>query len=155
MKHSIGGTGLLMIAILFIILFSCFLSASANYSKAFKVKNEIINIIEHNKGIGGTGTSNNSTLEEIFDYMTKVGYRSTGTCPGNSIGYNMNSLGSTYKNPMICIEEVKFSKNNTPEVPDSVYYKVRVFYQMDIPVINKLFHFHIDGTSKQILYPYR
>lgn len=152
MKEAIGGLGILVIAILFILLFGGFLSASANYSKAFKVKNEIINIIERNKGFAIEGSSN-KTLDEIYDYMTEVGYRTTGTCDGDEwVGYNIKSYGETYKNAMICIKKVNLNSDSI-EVPDSAYYHVRVFYQMDIPVINRFFHFRIEGTTKRILYP--
>ena len=152
MKEAIGGTGILIIAILFILLFGGFLSAAANYSKAFKVKNEIVNIIERNKGFAIDGSSN-STLNEIYDYMAEVGYRTTGSCDGDGwIGYNINSYSETYTNPMICIKSVNLTSDGI-EVPDYAYYQVRVFYQMDIPVFKMLFHFRIEGTTKQIIFP--
>ena len=42
MREAIGGTWLLTIVLVFIVLFSSFLALSINYSKAFKVKNGIV-----------------------------------------------------------------------------------------------------------------
>lgn len=157
MKEAMGNMGILIIAILFIILFGSFLSVSVNYSKAFKVKDEIINIIERNKGFSPINGSQRSTLEEIYAYMAEVGYRTTGSCDGvqmeaDWVGYNSNSYAETYRNPMICIKTVSVSSGSI-EVPDSAYYKVKVFYEMDLPIINRFFHFQIEGTTKQILFP--
>ncbi|NLA32492.1 MAG: hypothetical protein GX864_00885, partial [Mollicutes bacterium] len=51
MREAVGGTWLFQIAIVFIILFSGYLALSVNYSRAFKVKNEILAIIERNEGL--------------------------------------------------------------------------------------------------------
>ena len=50
MRESIGGTWLVGIVIVFIVIFTSYLALSVNYSKAFKVKNGIIEIIEENEG---------------------------------------------------------------------------------------------------------
>ena len=50
MKESIGGTWLIGIVALFIVLFSAFMAYSINYTKAFRAKNGIIDLIEQNEG---------------------------------------------------------------------------------------------------------
>ena len=61
MREAIGGTWLTGLVITFIVLFSGFLAYSINYTKAFRVKNEIINIIEKNEGY----TISNNVMEYI------------------------------------------------------------------------------------------
>ena len=46
MRESIGGAWLFGIVIVFIFLFAAFLTYSISYTKAFNIKNEIINYIE-------------------------------------------------------------------------------------------------------------
>ena len=46
MRESMGGTWLFGIMALFIVLFSGFIAYSISYTKAFKTKNQIINLIE-------------------------------------------------------------------------------------------------------------
>ena len=50
MKEAIGSTWLMGMIITFIAIFSGFLAYSISYTKAFRVKNEVINIIEKNEG---------------------------------------------------------------------------------------------------------
>ena len=50
MRESIGGLWLFSIVITFIVLFVSFLAYSISYTRAFKVKNEIINYIERAEG---------------------------------------------------------------------------------------------------------
>ena len=50
MKDAMGGTWLTGLVIIFIALFAGFLAYSISYTKAFRTKNEIINIIEKNEG---------------------------------------------------------------------------------------------------------
>ena len=51
MRESIGGAWLVGIVITFVVLFTSYLALSVNYSKAFKVKNDIISLIEENPQI--------------------------------------------------------------------------------------------------------
>ena len=46
MKEAIGGVSLFQIVILFLLLFTGVMCLTINHSKAFGVKDEIINIIE-------------------------------------------------------------------------------------------------------------
>ena len=75
MREAIGGTWIFSIVIVFIVLFTSFLAISVNYSKAFKVKNGIINIIEKKEGVS------DSTVAEISDYLNNVGYLVYSRCP--------------------------------------------------------------------------
>ena len=74
MKESVGALGLTNIVIVFILLFSGYLCISVNQTKAYNVKNEMLNIIHKHNGL------DSSILEEIREYMNTVGYRSTGKC---------------------------------------------------------------------------
>ena len=92
MKESIGGTWLLGFVLVFIVIFSAYLAVSINYTKAFKVKNRIINIIEENEGYtqyrytqGGHGynfetmpddqlMNINKTDAKIYYYLKDIGY---------------------------------------------------------------------------------
>jgi hypothetical protein len=45
MREAIGGTWIFSIVIVFIVLFSSYLAISVNYSKAFKVKKVIYQVL--------------------------------------------------------------------------------------------------------------
>ena len=63
MKDAMGGTWLTGLVILFLALFACFLAYSISYTKAFRTKNEIINIIEKNEGF--TMSPNSVRLHDL------------------------------------------------------------------------------------------
>ena len=87
MKEAIGGTWLFGIVITFIVFFTTFVSFSANSSRTFKVKDEILTIIELYKGV------NSNTVKKINSRMKDLGYASTGVCSDNS-----GEINSSVKN---------------------------------------------------------
>ena len=95
MKNSISNVWLLGLVIGFILIFAAYLTVTLNYSKAFKVKNEVLTIIEKKKGIS-TATGNttvrstiapsynvtvpNSAVGTINAYLQGTGYFAKGAC---------------------------------------------------------------------------
>ena len=86
MREAIGGTAIFQIVIFFILLFTGFMCLSINHSKAFNVKNMIINTIERVEKIDLTNTENDEAIKEIVGYLKKNSYRTTGNCPPNYTG---------------------------------------------------------------------
>ena len=170
MKEAIGGTWLFQIVILFVLLFTGYVCLTINYSRAFDVKDKIINEIERNGGF--KTTKDDYTLNEIKKYMAKVGYRATGPCSGFDIGCDRDGSCANVtsnKEYAYCIKEVKFdselskiedaharsNKLYGKHVTDGEfyylsYYKVRVFYSLDLPVIREFFDFKINGDTKTL-----
>ena len=64
MREVIGGTWLTQLVIVIMFVFVAFLALSMNYSKAFRVKNEVISFVEKNEGI----TKN--SVELINNYLS-------------------------------------------------------------------------------------
>ena len=46
MREAIGGALLIKLVMFFIVIYTCFLAIAVNYSITFRVKNQIINLIE-------------------------------------------------------------------------------------------------------------
>ncbi len=147
MRESIGATWIYIIAIALVLLFSSYLALSINYSRAFRVKNEIINIIERNKGM------NNKAQEEIQEYLINVGYRTTGECDDAVTvkGYSTASSGTT-EDAMYCVENI-MAHDATGEFPEIYYFRVTVFFRLDVPILSSIFHFDVAGDSKVIFLP--
>ena len=122
MREAVGGLGITQIVIFFLILFSGYLCVSINTNKAYKVKNEIITIIQKNNGF------HEDTLTEIQQYMTSVGYRSTGTCDSadDGEGYTASGTSTTSSKALFCIKtmDVKYETVNGTSVqfPETAYY---------------------------------
>lgn len=166
MKEAIGGISIFQIVIVFILLFTAIMALTINHSKAFAVKDEVINILENSNA---TTVKNHkldsNTISKIVETLENGGYRTVGSCPDDYVGYNRkgdevssnasfcikaNLISETYKNDL-----KNKCKNNKCVVTDDnlpmVYYDVRLFYQLDIPIIRNIFNFTINGSTK-VLY---
>ena len=156
MREAIGGSYVFQIVVVFILLFTGFMSLSINYSRAFAVSSEVANIIERNNGLSETAR------EEIIQYMIDVGYRTKGTC-NEEEGENYEAIDTTgkpggfmNKKNNLCVQEVPIVVDIVPgsnEFPATAYYKIKVFFKLDIPVMSMLFEFDIKSATKKVYYP--
>lgn len=168
MKEAIGGTWLFGIVLTFVVLFTTFISVSTNYSRCFKIKDEILTTIEHYNGV------NKSTISKINDYVNGIGYSSTGNCPtddnecwyGFKIGINDRSVGR--KDVNYCISKHTITKPYQAQYdsvkdryyvtdidgpighPRSAYYQVIVFFKLNWPILNSIFNLKISGETSII-----
>lgn len=119
MKSSIAEIWLVGLVITFLFIFSGYITVTMNYSKAFKLKNEVLTIIEKKKGItGDSGTKNKTSIKSgvgnvkipksalgtINVFLTGSGYSTKGHCPtenaygivsgGKEIWYGVSELTS-------------------------------------------------------------
>ena len=155
MKEAVGGVSLFNIVIVFVLLFAGYISLSINYSKAYNVKNEILNIIRNQGGVctSSQASSTNNCYnfsEQITDYFAEASYRSTGSCEEGLVGYDRNGLVNN-TNSTFCVKGIRANSNS--ELPNALYYQVKVFYQLDLPVINQLFEFSIYGETARVYDP--
>ncbi len=159
MKEAIGGTWLFQIVIAFILLFTGFMCLTINRSKAFNVKDQIIQSIQSYNGIDlGSEYKEGKTdaFEDIVYYLNSTSYRNTGVVPedGNYSCYSKNGT-KVDSRPVFCIEAIHVESNSCPEgadcfneLPDMIYYRVVVFYQLDLPIFHDLFNFRVVGDTK-------
>ena len=141
MKEVSSSTWVFQIMILFILIFSCFLVLVLNYNKAYRIKNNMISIIEINDGI----TKNSLGL--INNVLRGEGYKNTGVCPTDGIGwYGATDLDGGYEEAqsqtryLFC-----FKKYKTLE--DDVYYEIKVFYEFTLPFLGPISVFPITGRT--------
>ena len=165
MREAIGGVWLFNLVIFFVLLFTGYMCLSIKYSNAFSFKDKIITEIERNGGIKNISNSDgkDETIKNITDYLKEVGYRTSGKCYLNEedkYDYGCSRDGKCVdavkgSNYAYCLSEIKASDTYTNAQPDEFifvnYYKVKVFYQLDLPVIRQMFNFSIKGDTK-ILY---
>lgn len=132
MRDAIGGAMTLQIILIFMIIINCYLAFSVNYTKAFRVKNEIRNIIEKNEGLTC------SAIEQVNELMLKVNYgvkNGDRECPD---GYTPGSLD----NGLFCFKYQKVDvagTSNSDSKYKGAYYTVLTFVDVDIPIFNKVF----------------
>ena len=149
MREAIGGTWIFSIVIVFIVLFTSFLAISVNYSKAFKVKNGIINIIEKKEGVS------DSTVAEISDYLNSVGYLVYSSCPdyvssqSSEGAHGFEASNTNSRKFKYCIAKTEDTNGNIKKT----YYKVTVFFRVDLPIMGEIFTFPVTGETKPIYFP--
>ena len=151
MREAIGGTWITSLIIVFIFVFTAFLALSINYSKAFRVKNEVLSFIEKGEGI------TNETIKLTNNYLRNTGYSYVGKCEtgyyGVSINNNTNGIyeeAISNKEYNYCIKKVKSTAIN---FPDRSYYEVKLFFKFNLPVVGDIFLFKVEGQTKDIVYP--
>lgn len=134
MKESIANAYILMITIVFITLIMLFFSASLAYTKAFKVKNRIVNIIEANGGY------NDDAIDEIEQSLADLGYRinkgegCTARFPDSTVLTQPGNTDYRY-----CVQETVGQKGK--------YYGVTAYMYFEIPLIGKTLEFPVYGET--------
>lgn len=150
MREAIGGTWLFSIVIVFIVLFTSFLAISVNYSKAFKVKNGIINIIEKNEGVS------TDTVDEISSYLDTVGYLVYSSCPDTVTSQSSTDKAQGFEASNTNSRKFKYCVAKTEDTNGNInktYYKVTVFFRVDLPIFGEIFTFPVTGETKPIYFP--
>jgi len=157
MRESIGGGWLFGIVIVFIFMFSGFLAYSVSYTKAFNVKNEIINYIEQGQGYTGHDQDvekmdpndlPNTVKAKAYNLINKSGYdwetNVLSSCPS---GKKLNEYG-------VCIEKfcpkANTTKNKNIHNISDVHYKVTTFITFQIPFFGIKFTIPLTGETSTI-----
>ena len=174
MKESISTVWIIGLVTTFIFIFAGYLAVTISYSKTFKVKDEVLTIIEKHKGItNNTGSevdskisngkkvmANLGSLQIISAYMFGMGYNGTGKCPNSNDWYKVTKLGVSSNSKYIGPTYVKANENNDNAYycfkrvngndKNFIYYEIKLFYKMDLPVLGDLFTFEVNGNTNRI-----
>ena len=155
MREAIGATWIMGIVIVFIALFSGYLAFSVNYSKAFKVKDGIVDRIQKHNG------PNQDAIDDIAELMSETGYNSTGRCSNFFNDNRLSFIGVTRDNVFpspseddsfnYCIQKV--NALNSEGQLNAAYYTVYVFFSLSIPIVNEMSLFNISGETVNINFP--
>ena len=135
MKDAIGGGILLNIVVIFVSVIILIFASILTYSKAYKVKNRIIEIIEKNEVFD---------VELVKDELSRMGYtvatkdRIMSKCGSDNLS---NEAGYLY-----CVNEV--------ELDNGKIYKVVTYVNFNIPIINEIFNFPVKGETKVLSVDY-
>lgn len=161
MKPAIGGITIFQLVIIFILLFTGIMCLTINHTKAFTVKDSIVNLIEDSEYTD----KNEINHEAISKLLIEAGYRVTGyNCPSGWDGFNRDG-NPVSNNVSYCIRKVEVNDTFIADAiskcranpncklaskiyPNMFYYDVMVFYQLDIPGLNRLMNFSTVTSTK-------
>lgn len=120
MRESVGATFLIKIMVIFIIIYNSLLAIAVNYAMVFRVKNQIINLLEQYEGCQGA-------KDKIDEYIANVGYyRATS---GNQGPYS--------------VDPIQVSNRGT-------YYVVTTYITFDFPIVQNILRVNVSGETEII-----
>ena len=151
MSDSVGGVVTMGWILIFIAVVAGYMAFNVNYTKAFRMKNKIIDCV--NKYGDACFTTHSS---EYSNYAKEIGYHPRGTfvCPSSygSATYDHTNGFCYYK-----YDKVKQSSGLTDEDivydGDYHYYKIVTKVDIDIPIIQNMFELRfltVYGDTKTI-----
>lgn len=139
MREVSGSTWVFQLMIVFILIFACFLCLVINYSKAYRVKNEMLSIIEKYEGMS-------KTSEDIINnYLLGESYLATGSCPEGWYGVNITDGGYEEADGRTKFNYC-FIDSYSPD--RKIYYDIMVFYKFNLPFLGELMTFRVNGTTE-------
>lgn len=132
MKEAIGQAFSLEFIIVFLLILNGYMAFNVNYTKAFRVKNEIRSIIQKNEGL------TKEAMEDIDVYMKKVNYSQnkgfSDWCRNNKL-YVCEVDGRSF-----CMDVTTSDKYGTRNGHNiAAYYTIYSFVDINIPVVNRFF----------------
>lgn len=152
MRQVIGSTWVLQLVIVFMLIFVGFLTLSINYTKAFKMKNEIITMLEKYEG---AKDGENSSIGLVNNYLKYYNYSTMRGCETGE--YGVANLDNPSVEPVIsgkkyyyCIGKINASNSKFPQ---RARYEITIFFHFNLPVVGNLFTFTVSGTTIDINKP--
>ncbi len=131
MKEAIGTSMIFNLVMLFVGVFIALYVGTIAYSKGFKVRNRLIDIIEKYE------TYNDSARQEIEENLSSIGYQIVDReCPSRDNAVNVDN-DSNYR---YCIYRYTTTKGD--------YYGVTVFIHFDLPLIGNFLEFPLYGETR-------
>ena len=133
MRDAIGGTFLIEILMVFVVLLVSFTAILVNIAGKFRVKNQIINYVEEYEY---DGTNFDKIDGVVKTYLKSAGY----IFEGSEQETNCTNSDGNWGDSGYCIEPVSGGNGN--------YYKVTVYSGIHLPFFNIDFVFPISGETK-------
>lgn len=142
MRDAIGQVFALQVILIFVMLINGYMAYSVNYSRAFRVKNQIVNIIEEYEG-----TKNERAIDEINEYIAKMSYDvdNQQMIDFENNYTNMKNIPSSNVTDVDCpgytgwcYIEHTVTQTGADEDKQGVYYTIVTFVNIDIPVVKNI-----------------
>lgn len=125
MRDAIGGTFMLRIIIVFIVLYIVFMCFTVSYAKTFRLKNGVIDILEHYQYRGSGDTD---VLDRVNNYLA-------------SKAYNFGS-GHSKVNDHCIAEGGTLTDNGACIIAPSVSSTDETYYQVYLYIVYSFFFFN-------------
>ena len=142
MRESFGGAFMIKLVLVFIVIYITFMAVAIDYAKVFRVKNNVINILEQKQFLLG------DSIEDIDKYLSSVPYNENGN---NSVKSNCNNteFGSKRDNNVLTTNGVCITRYGNKN-DNNIYYKVTAYISIEFPFFDIYLTIPISGETKII-----
>ena len=146
MRETVGATWVYQLVIIFMLIFVAFLALTMNYTKAFKIKNDVVSIVEKYEGFS------KKSVSIINNYLLSSGYTTMNSCYSGEMGSqdlksNVLKSATSGQKYYYCVSKLPTA---TGTKLDRAKYRVRIFFRFDLPVIGHLYTFEAEGVTVDI-----
>ena len=151
MREAIGNSFVLNFIITFLFLFMLIFVATLSYTKAFKVKNRIIDTIENYDGnIANNGTLNTNFKDELDTKLSEMGYRISRKNDCNDAKSNRITSNENYNNKVTTLNTQSSYRYCIYEsdTERGKYYTVVAYIYFEVPLIGAKLEFPIYGETR-------
>lgn len=144
MRESFGGAFMIKLILVFIVIYISFMAVAINYAKAFRVKNNVINILEQSQFELG------DSIDSIDNYLGTVSYIVNNSssvsshCNGVAFGNTDKAKNTVLTARGVCIEKMGDGNKH--------YYKVTSYISINFPFFDISMTLPISGETKMIIY---
>jgi len=136
MRESFGGTMMITILMVFIVIFISFTAVIVNVAKTFRIKNAVINYVEQYQ-YDGTDDGEDGVIEKIDSYLGRAGYSLSSTSNLSTDAKNTcTTNGGKWYDKGYCIAD------------NGNYYTVTVYVYVDLPFFGVNLYLPISGETK-------
>ena len=125
--------------------FASFLAISINYSKAFNVKNNVVDLVSKYEG------NNCNARNKISEYLRTTGYLVAGNCDLGYKGYDLKGNPVYSGKSYYCI---KTESTGTDTSIEKKYYRIEIFFKVDLPILGNITSLNIKGDTEYIFYAF-
>ena len=137
MRESFGGAFMIKLVLVFIVIYVSFMAVAINYAKAFRVKNQVINILEQGQ-YSFDGSVARAVEINVGDYLDGVNYHI------NNVTCDNDADSKTIHND-VCVKRKCSNSGN------DCYYTVTTFIHIDFPLFKINMNLPVRGETKTIV----
>ncbi len=145
MRDSLGGIPILAIVTIFIVVALGYVAFNVNYTKAFRMKNKVIDILEDYGGPEKC-SGNAECKKDIKEYKDTIGYSTGGKISCDS--------GFTAFEDLFCWKRINDNGQGIDEGATYSTYEIATKINVDIPIIRNfvanISAFYINGQTAPI-----
>lgn len=148
MRDAFGGSFMIQLLIVFIIIYVGFTAVALNYAKAFKAKNLIVEYLEEHE-ISDLTNLPAKDESDMFDYFQEEIVDNLGYVFPGKMCSNINRPDiRCYEDIGILIEQISPGKGKSNKL--GVYYRVTTYFGFKLPFFDKLYALSTESANRSI-----